>query len=110
MFSIKNRSFKRFENVTVKLSVKESKWTSLEAKTRHIFLDTLNSKHDFGPVKLSGLSKNGPPVSYFEIKFSRKVCCALTSIEAHYVSLANNFTVPFSKLLELPSLMENKTA
>ena len=50
------------------------------------------------------------PVSYFEIKFSRKVCCFLTSSEAHFVSLANNFTVPFSKLLKLPSLMENKTA
>ena len=50
------------------------------------------------------------PVSYFEIKFSRKVCCVLTSNEAHFVSLANNFTLPFSKLLELPSLMENKKA
>ena len=50
------------------------------------------------------------PVSYFEIKFSRKVCCVLTSNETRFVSLANNFTVLFSKLLKLPSLMENKTA
>ena len=50
------------------------------------------------------------PVSYFEIKVSRKVCCVLTSNEAHFVSLANNFTVPFSKLLKLLSLMESKTA
>ena len=56
------------------------------------------------PGKLTG------PVSYVEIKSSRKVCRVLTSNEAHFVSLANNFTVPFSKLLKLPSLMENKTA
>ena len=41
------------------------------------------------------------PKSYFEIKFSGKVCCVLTSNEVHFVSLANNFTVPFSKLLKL---------
>ena len=40
------------------------------------------------------------PVSYFEIKFSRKVCCVLTSNEAHFASLANNFTLPFSKRLD----------
>ena len=54
------------------------------------------------PGKLTG------SVSYFEIKFSRKVCCVLTSNEAHFVSLANNFTIPFSKLLKIPSLMETK--
>ena len=48
--------------------------------------------------------------SYFEINVSRNVGCVLTSNEAHFVSLANNFAVPFSKLLKLPSLMENKTA
>ena len=39
-------------------------------------------------------------------------CCdrLAGAYEAHFVSLANEFTVPFSKLLELPSLMENKTA
>ena len=55
------------------------------------------------PGKLTG------PKSYFEIKFSRKVGCVLTSNEAHFVSLPNNFTVPFSKLEKLSSLMENKT-
>ena len=63
----------------------------------------------WGPFLESPGNLTGP-VSYFEIKFSRKVCCVLTSNEAHFVSLANNFTVPFSKLLKLPSLMENKTA
>ena len=32
------------------------------------------------------------------------------SNEVHFVSLADNFTVPFSKLLKLPSVMENKNA
>ena len=62
----------------------------------------------WGPFLESPGNLTGP-VSYFEIKLSRKVCCVLTSNEAHFVSLANNFTVPFSKLLKLPSLMENKT-
>lgn len=48
--------------------------------------------------------------SYFEIKLSRKVDCVQTSNEVHFVSLADNFTVLFSKLLKLRSGMENKTA
>ena len=50
------------------------------------------------------------PESYFEIKVSRKVGCVLTSNEVYLVSLANKFTVQFSKLLKLPSGMENRTA
>ena len=53
-------SFKRFENCTVKLSAKETKWTSLEVKTLPTFLENFISKYDFGPVKLPGLSRNGP--------------------------------------------------
>ena len=41
------------------------------------------------PGNLTGLK------SYFEIKFSRKVGCVLTSNEVHFVSLADNFTVQF---------------
>ena len=52
----------RFENCTVKLSAKETKWTSLEVKTHPTFLENLISKCDFGPVKLPGLSRNGPLV------------------------------------------------
>ena len=59
LFSIKDGSFKSFENGTVKLSAKETKWTSLEVRTRPTFLETLISKSDFGPVKLLGLSRNG---------------------------------------------------
>ena len=97
MFSIKDGSFKSFENGTVKLLAKETKWTSLEVRTQHTFLDNLISKYDTGPVNLPGLSRNGPPVSYFEIEVSRKVGCVLTSNEVHFVSLAENFTVNFQK-------------
>ena len=48
------------------------------------------------------------PKSYFEM--SRKVGSVLTSNEAQFVSLADDFTVPLSKLLKLPSLIANKTA
>ena len=49
------------------------------------------------------------PKSYFEIKVSRKVGCALTSNEVHFVSLADKFTVQISNLLKPPSGMEDKT-
>ena len=41
------------------------------------------------------------PKSYFEIEVSREVGCVLTSNEVYFVSLANNYTVQFSKLLKL---------
>ena len=65
-------------------------------KTRGPFLES--------PGNLTG------PKSYFEIKVSRKVRSVLTSNEVHFVSLADNFTAPFSKLMKLLSLVENKTA
>ena len=57
---IKDGSFKSFENGTVKLLAKETKWASLEVGTQHTFLETLISKYDTGRVKLPGLSRNGP--------------------------------------------------
>ena len=39
LFSIKDGSFKGFENGTVKLSAKETKWTSLEVRTPYISWD-----------------------------------------------------------------------
>ena len=36
------------------------------------------------------------PISYFEIKVSRRVGCVLTSNEVQFLSLADNFTVKFS--------------
>ena len=35
------------------------------------------------------------PISYFEIKVSRRVGCVLTSNEVHFVAFADNFTVQF---------------
>ena len=55
-------SFKSFKNGTVKLLAKETKWASLEVRTKHTFLENLISKYDNGPVKLPGLSRNGPLV------------------------------------------------
>ena len=49
------------------------------------------------PGNLTGLK------SYFDIKFSRKEGCVLTSNEVHFVSLAHNFTAQFSNLLKLLS-------
>ena len=63
---IKDGSFKSFENGTVKLLAKETKWTSLEVKTQHTFLENLILKYDFGPVKLPGLSRNGPLAVYLD--------------------------------------------
>ena len=63
LFSIKDRSFKSFENGTVKLLAKETKWASLEVRTHHTFLENLISKYDTGPGKLPGLSRNGPLAS-----------------------------------------------
>ena len=48
------------------------------------------------------------PISYFELKVSRRVGCVLTSNEVQFVSLADNFTVQFSNLLKHSSGMENK--
>ena len=62
MFSIKDESFKSFENGTVKSLATETKWASLEVRTQHTFLDNLISKYDTGPVKLPGPSRNGPLV------------------------------------------------
>ena len=40
------------------------------------------------------------PKSDFEIKVSRKVGSVLTSNEVHFVSLADNFTAPFSVIFQ----------
>ena len=60
LVSIPDGSFKRFENCTVKLSAKETKWTSKEVRTHPTFLENLILKLITGPVKLPGLSRNGP--------------------------------------------------
>ena len=63
LFSILEGSFRSFENYTVELLANETKWTSLEDRTHPTFLETLIQKYDSGPVKLPGLSRNGPLAS-----------------------------------------------
>lgn len=47
-------SFKRFENSSIKLKVKERKWTSYSARTCFSNLWNLISKYDFRPIELLG--------------------------------------------------------
>ena len=54
-----------FEYYTVKLLAKETKWTLSEFRIHPTFLEILISKSDSGPVKLPGLSRNGPLLSCF---------------------------------------------
>ena len=63
---------------------------------------------NWGPFLESPGNLTGPK-SYFEIKVSRKVGGVLTSDKVHFVSLADNFTVQFSKLLKLASIMANSS-
>ena len=46
----------------IKLSVNKTKWSSLLARTRALILYISIWIFDFGPVKLPGLSRNGPQV------------------------------------------------
>ena len=67
MLSIKDgSSVKSFENGTVTLSAKETKWTSLGVRTHSTLLETLILKYDFGLVKLPGLSRNRPQNSHVD--------------------------------------------
>ena len=36
----------------------------IRVRTHPTFLTTLISKYDYGPVKLPGLSRNGPQINY----------------------------------------------
>ena len=53
----------------IKLSVSETKWSSLLARTRALILYISIWIFDFGPEKLPGLSRNGP-------QGSANPCCA----------------------------------
>ena len=60
------------------LLAKETKWTSLEVITDPIFLESLISKYGFGPVKLQGLSRNGPLVLVdFQVRLGHYHVCNL---------------------------------
>ena len=57
---IQERRFIVFEPSTIKLSVNETKWTGLWARTCATTLHILISNFGFGPEKLPDLSRNGP--------------------------------------------------
>ena len=56
---IKDRGFNSFASNMIKLSVNETKWSSLLARTRTLILYISIWIFDFGPEKLLGLSRNG---------------------------------------------------
>ena len=60
---IKDRGFNSFASNMIKLSVNETKWSSLLARTGALILYISIWIFDFGPVKLPGLSRNWPLIS-----------------------------------------------
>ena len=57
---MKDRSFNSFASHMIKLSVNETKWRILLARTRALIPFIWISISDFGPEKLSGLCRYGP--------------------------------------------------
>ena len=57
---MKDRSFNSFASHMIKLSVNETKWSSLLARTSALIPFICISIFDFGPEKLSGLCRYGP--------------------------------------------------
>ena len=58
----------------IKLSVNETKWSSLLARTGALILYILIWIFDFGPEKLPGLSRNGPQVIFRHLCQIRHFC------------------------------------
>ena len=67
----------------IKLSVNETKWSSLLARTRALILYISIWIFDFGPVKLPGPSRNGPQAG----KANRKVPHLLQQLYLNYACL-----------------------
>ena len=65
----------------IKLSVSETKWSSLLARTRTLILYISISIFDFGPEKLKGLSRNGPQAPKFSFRITLSTLCENRSIE-----------------------------
>ena len=57
---MQDRGFSSFASNMIKLSVNETKWSSLLARTRALILYISIWNFDFGPETLRGLSRNGP--------------------------------------------------
>ena len=71
---IKDRGFNSFASNVIKLSVNETKWSCLLARTRALILYISIWIFDFGPLKLPGLSRNGPQVFIDHTFFGIFVC------------------------------------
>ena len=56
---MQGRGFSSFASNMIKLSVNETEWSSLLARTRALILYISIWKFDYGPETLSGLSRNG---------------------------------------------------
>ena len=59
---MQGRGFNSFASNMIKLSVSETKWSSLLARTRALILYISISIFDFGPENLPGLSRNRPQI------------------------------------------------
>ena len=59
---MQGRGFNSFASNMTKLSVNETEWSSLLARTRVLIVYISIWKFDFGPETLPGLSRNGPQV------------------------------------------------
>ena len=57
---MQGRGFNSFASNMIKISVNETEWSSLLARTRVLILYISIWKFDFGPETLPGLSRNGP--------------------------------------------------
>ena len=57
---MQGRGFNSFASNMIKISVNETEWSSLLARTRVLILYISIRKFDFGPETLLGLSRNGP--------------------------------------------------
>ena len=80
---IKDRGFNSFASNMIKLSVNETKWSSLLARTGALILYILIWIFDFGPEKLPGLSRNGPQLwrwSTLTVRSDRNVFIQLTKL------------------------------
>ena len=66
------------------LLAKETKWILLEVRTHPTFLESLISKSYLGPVKLPGLSRNGPQFQNsrmpYDVNGGSQYLCIFSSI------------------------------
>ena len=76
---MQGKGFNSFASNMIKLSVSETKWSCLLARTRALILYISIWKFDFGPETLPGLSRNGPQVFIYPTFSGIFVCGPLQS-------------------------------